>query len=456
MSLNSLGLALAASLALFGGSLPSAADETLKIGVIAPLTGAGAPWGLAMTEGAKILASDYNATGGLDIGGTKYQVEIVAYDDRYNAADAISAYQRLVNEDGVSYIVLAAGVSTMAVKQSVEDDQIVAMTAGYIAEELDPNTEYMYRMWSIPADYFPPLYAWLKKNTTQRRVAIINPNDESARAMSHLSEQLMTDAGYTVLSNELYERSLKDFVPLLTKVLATDPDIIDLGATPPATAALLIREAREYGYKGLFFVSGSTAWKEIVDGAGAAAAEGVLTVLYVDPANEAYKRFAAEFEKAVNQEPNESMAPYTDGVNVLIQAIQKSGVVGDTSKFEEGFRKALPMELMQGELMTIGGMEKYGSTTRSMPSWLCRRHRGRPARCGRHDPVSHLGRPRRPGQWAGQVARAPAPWAGREILVDVDVGRLAHGEEHAAREAVGRYGVLLVEVPHPLLRRRPR
>ena len=360
MDIPKFATVLAVGFALYGSLSAEVSAETLKIGIIAPLTGAAAPWGMAMAEGAKILASTYNAQGGLDVGGNKYQIQVIAYDDEYKSPEAIAVYNRLVYQDNVKYIAIAAGSSTMALKQYLGDDKIVGMTAGYVAGEIDGNSKYMYRMWGIPADYYPPLYDWLKNNTKERRVAILNPDDETARSMAALSESLMKKAGYTVLANELYERSLKDFLPLLTKILGAKPDIIDLGATPPATTALLIRQAREFGYKGLFFVPGSTSWKEIVNAAGVAGAEGVITILYVDPANEAYKRFAAEYKKSVGQEPNEALAPYTDGINVLIHSIRMSGAVNDTSRFEAGFEKAMPMESMQGEKMTIGGKEKYG------------------------------------------------------------------------------------------------
>jgi hypothetical protein len=152
---------------------------------------------------------------------------------------------------------------------------VVGMTAGYIASELDPGSKHMYRMWGIPADYYPPLYAWLKENFKERRVAIMNPDDESARAMSALGEKLLKDGGYTVTSNDLYEKSLRDFLPLLTKVLANKPDLIDLGATAPATAAVMIRQAREFGYKGVFFIPGSSAWREILSYFGAATQIGM-------------------------------------------------------------------------------------------------------------------------------------------------------------------------------------
>src|SRR5580698_8031010 len=199
MGVHRFVIALAAGFALCASVLTGASAEMLKIGVIAPLTGPGAPWGMAMAEGAKMLASTYNAEGGLDVGGKKYQVEVIPYDDEYKSPQAIAAYNRLVYQDGVKYLAIAAGASTMAIKQYLEDDKIVGITAGFVANEIDKDSKYMYRMWGIPADYYPALYDWLKNNTTERRVAIINPDDETARAMAALSERLMKTAGYTVL-----------------------------------------------------------------------------------------------------------------------------------------------------------------------------------------------------------------------------------------------------------------
>lgn len=78
---------LAVSAALWGGLAAGAQAQTLKIGLIGPLTGPGAAWG-------------YAAKGGLEVGGKKHQVEIVAYDDQYKAAEAVAAYQRLAWRHG--------------------------------------------------------------------------------------------------------------------------------------------------------------------------------------------------------------------------------------------------------------------------------------------------------------------------------------------------------------------
>src|SRR5439155_18699706 len=58
----------------------AASAQALKLGVLATLSGAGTAWGIAMQGAAELAAEDVNGKGGLDVGGKKYKVEVVAYD----------------------------------------------------------------------------------------------------------------------------------------------------------------------------------------------------------------------------------------------------------------------------------------------------------------------------------------------------------------------------------------
>jgi branched-chain amino acid transport system substrate-binding protein len=117
MKLKQFSFAVFAGLALYAGSSLTAYAQTLKLGVIAPLTGAGAPWGVAAAEAAKIIAADFNRKGGLEVGGRKYQVQIIAYDDQFKATDAVAAYNRLINHDEAKYILIHTSAASVALKQ---------------------------------------------------------------------------------------------------------------------------------------------------------------------------------------------------------------------------------------------------------------------------------------------------------------------------------------------------
>ncbi|WP_158592318.1 ABC transporter substrate-binding protein [Noviherbaspirillum sedimenti] len=361
MKLQKSAKTFVVGLGLSVGLLAGASAETLKIGVIAALTGGAAPWGMAAAEGAKIAAAAANAKGGLDVGGKKYQVEVVAYDDQYKAADAVAAYNRLVRQDGAKYVIIMSSAGALALKQNIEDDKIIGLTSSYSAKAIDANSRYMFRLFSVSSDYLPAMIGWMKANYKERRVFMLNPNDETGWDQTQVSGRLFKQNGYEVIGQDLYERTVKDFQPIFTKIIAMKPEMIDLGGTPPATAGLMMRQAREMGYKGLFMKTGGAGPRDIVAGAGKEAAEGMVSVLYADPNNEGYKRLAAEYKKSLGQEPNEIIVAFYDATNVLLQAIQKAGDARDTTKVAAAFAKALPMKSAQGDLLALGGNTSAGA-----------------------------------------------------------------------------------------------
>jgi branched-chain amino acid transport system substrate-binding protein len=353
MNFAKIASGFALSTALFGAAVAGAHAEDLKLGLIGPLTGPAAAWGAAAKVSMEILADKVNAKGGLDVGGKKYQVKIVAYDDMYKASEAVAAYNRLTNQDGVKIIVIQTSAPTMALKQSLEDDKIIGFTTSYTAAAIDEKTKYLFRAYSTANDFMPPYAEWMAKNLKEKKMATLNPNDETGWAQQKTTEALYKKNGFTVLQGELYERSTKDFAPLITKVMATGPDVIDLGASSPATVGLIVRTAREQGYKGRFVQTGGAGWVEAVQAAGKEATEGMVNILYADPDNAAFQGVVEEYKKRMNgQQPNEMVSVYTDLMSVILAAVEKAGTVSDTTKIAASVPSALPMTALQGTEMT--------------------------------------------------------------------------------------------------------
>ena len=363
MRVKSWGLALAVSLGLQVGM---AGADTLKLGVIAPLTGGGAPWGVAAEQAAKILADETNAAGGLEVGGKRYQVEVIAYDDQYKAADSVAAYNRLLNQDGVKLMLVHTSPAAMAVKQNIEDDRVVALTSAASRNAVDPKGTYLFRTQSVPDDFLAPFITWLKHNMTERKVVLVNPNDEVGWSFVDMAKADYEKNGFEVIRSELYERSQKDFAPLFTKIIAQNPEIIDLGGVPPATAGLMVRQAREQGFKGKFVKTTGPSPKEIIDAAGKAASEGMIMQLYADQQNPGYQRVAGKFQTRIGQQPNEMIVPVYDAFSVLLAAVSKAGTIDDTAKIVAAVPQVLPMKSLQGDELRIGDSHATGGKQQIM------------------------------------------------------------------------------------------
>ena len=85
-----LVLALVASLALFGCASGGKSD-TIKVGWFGALTGDQAVWGENEFNTVKMLFEEYNNAGGIEVGGKKYKLEAIGYDNKGDAQEAVNA-----------------------------------------------------------------------------------------------------------------------------------------------------------------------------------------------------------------------------------------------------------------------------------------------------------------------------------------------------------------------------
>lgn len=339
----------------------AAQADTLKIGVVSALSGPGSEWGLAQDGAAKIVAAEVNAKGGLKVGNKTYKVEVISYDDQYKAALGVSGVTRLIEQDKVKFVVGPMGsASLVAVKPLYEKNKTLAIIGAYTNKALDANTKYIFRGFPTQVEFAGPIVGWLKKNKpTLKTVAEIEPNDETGWFSQKLLKERYESFGYQFVATELFERSLKDFQPLLTRILAAKPDIIELGTTPPATAGLVIRQARELGFKGQFVKIGGPGAPQIVAAAGKDFAEGLIGYTAADTTTATYAKLASEYAKVLKPPMNEFTVYFYDTVHMLLDAMQNAGTVEDTDKVGAALEKLTPYKGLQGNIHW-GGMKEYG------------------------------------------------------------------------------------------------
>ncbi|WP_081750548.1 ABC transporter substrate-binding protein [Paracoccus pantotrophus] len=354
-----------AAFCLVAASL-SASAEAVKIGVIGIMSGAGATWGVAGVQGMQIAIDEVNKAGGLDINGTRQEVQLIVYDDQYKAAEAVAAYNRLVNEDKAKFIFTMSSASTLAIRDQVEADDVLVLTSAYTSKAIDSETKHIIRLYSTPQDYVPAIIGWMKAHLPGDKVVLVYPNDETGWDFANFSSKAFETSGYKIIGKELYDRAQKDFQPLMTRVIAQNPDVIDFGPTSPSTAGLILRQARELGYKGGVSALGGSGPREVVAAAGAAAAEGMVNMLYADHDNESYQALAKTFRDKIGQDPNELIVPYYDATRVLMRAMELSGEPENPEKVRAALSQALPMKSLQGEDIAFGGKATIGTDAQFM------------------------------------------------------------------------------------------
>ena len=111
-----------------------AADKTLDIGVSDALTGGGAVYGLPQANAVNLAAKEINAAGGIKVGADTYMLNVIAYDDKANPTEASNAVRKLIDRDGVKFILgFCCSGATGAVASFIENEDAV-MLVGNAAE----------------------------------------------------------------------------------------------------------------------------------------------------------------------------------------------------------------------------------------------------------------------------------------------------------------------------------
>jgi branched-chain amino acid transport system substrate-binding protein len=336
-------------------SSQAASAETLKLGVLATLSGAGTAWGISMQGAAELAAEDINSNGGLDVGGKKYMIQIVSYDDHYKAADALTATNRLIFDDGIKFIVGPLGSApALAVLPVTTENKAVTMTMAFTPKALSPEFKYSFRP-VIPTDVFSdPQSKWVVQKLGVKRIGGLFPNDESGQQISGANEAAYAAVGAKFVAKEFFERERVDFVPLLTRVLAHNIDAFELDGTSPQTAGLLVKQIRELGFKGPIIRTGGDATADILKIAGKEAAENVYVHQPIDPESPAMMDYTKRFETKYKVPMNAFSPFFYANIQVLLAAVTKAGTVTDTDKVRDAMLKLADFETLLGKVSWTG------------------------------------------------------------------------------------------------------
>jgi branched-chain amino acid transport system substrate-binding protein len=357
-------LAAVAGLAAVAVSTPaSAADKVLPIGVLGPLSGGAAAYGLDTSRGAEMKADEINAAGGLKIGDDVYKIKLIVYDHKASAADAATAANKLVFQDKVKYIIgNTVGATCNAVQTVTEPQKVLFSFMCWGTKNLGPDKPYSFRALLSQWEVAEPFYRWVKeKHPAIKRIAMISPNDTSGIDTNTAITKYAKALGFEVVADEYYERGTKDFYPALTKILALKPDLLDVAAAPAGEAGLILKQAHELGFKGRKGWTAGVNPVPMIAVAGKEAAEGVWTPANIDAASEfvspTVRKFGEAFVKRYKEVPGALAIANYAAFDVITKAMVEAQSL-DTDKVLAAVT-GRPHQTVWGPVV-IGGKDTYG------------------------------------------------------------------------------------------------
>ena len=235
---------------LFAFSVPSKAQEPIKIGFSMALTGPLAANGKQALLGMKIWEEETNAKGGL----LGRPVKLIYYDDQTNASTVPGIYTKLLDVDKVD-LVLGPTPPTWPRRRCRSSCRRASCSSSCSA--LGVNTEFKYDKFfaMIPTgpDTKPSFTEGffevaLAQNPKPETVALVAADAEFSRNACEGARENAKKHGLKIVYDKTYPPATTDFTPIVRAIQATNPDIVTI-CSYPLDSVGMVKAVNELGFK---------------------------------------------------------------------------------------------------------------------------------------------------------------------------------------------------------------
>ena len=328
MSSRTLKLAFAALGAMLSAGAASAQD-TIKIGVTQPLTGAFAASGNYVAQGAKIAEEEINKAGGV----LGKKIQLIVEDNKSNPTEAVATAEKLIVKDKVPVMLGAwSSTLTLAVMPKLEEYKVPMLvetsSSGKITTSGNPYVFRISPTSEMEAKAFSPLF---KKLNIKKADFLATNNDFGLGASKEFSEAAKKE-GVTVGVMETMDPKATDFSAQLAKIKASGGDTLFI-TTAVEQITLLLKQAKDQQVTArIITTGGSNSPDQLIAQAGDAANGSFHLVFFTPWFPDAVKNpdIAKKFV-AIWNEKKYNVGGLTegfrgwDGIYTIVEAIKAAG-----------------------------------------------------------------------------------------------------------------------------------
>lgn len=304
------------------------AQETIKIGEFASLTGKEATYGQTVNKGTRLAFEEANAAGGV----LGRKLELITEDDQSKPGESATVVKKLISREKVVAILgeLTSG-RTLEAAPIAQAAKIPLVSPGATAVEVTAKGNYIFRVCFIDEFQGTVMAKFALDTLKVRRVALLSSvSSAQSVGLAKFFRERITAGGGSVALEQKYGEGDKDFRAQLTAIKAANVEAIFVPGYY-AEAALISKQARELGIT--VPLLGIDGWESSqLISVGGAAVEGCYFSTHYSPENKssAVVAFNQRFRARWNEDSNALSALAYDAAMVLIEAIKRAGSTDGT------------------------------------------------------------------------------------------------------------------------------
>ena len=249
-----LKLTVAAVIAVVAG-MASAQEQVVKIGHVAPLSGAQAHYGKDNENGARMAIEDLNAQG-VTINGKKIKFELQAEDDASDPKQGTAAAQKLCDSKVAGVVGHLNSGTTIPASKVYNDCGIPMVTGAATNPSLTkPGYKTTFRIIANDLALGAGLATYAAETLKLKKVAMIDDRTAYGQGVADVFKKTAAAKGIQVVDEQFTTDKATDFMAILTAIKSKSPDAIFFGGMDPQGGPML-RQMEQLGLSNVKYFGG--------------------------------------------------------------------------------------------------------------------------------------------------------------------------------------------------------
>ena len=314
-----------------GAAMMEKSDEPFRIGAMDALTGVGESYGNPIVQAKQMAVEEINAAGGIN----GRMLELIAEDSKCNAQDAITAYNKLTDVDGVKIILgTTCSGAMLGAAPLAEDESVILLSASATSPDIKGAGDFIFRTAindnQLGIDTGNTIHV-----DGHHHLATITESTDYAEGARRTTVARFEELGGHVVASESYPTDITDFRTQLTKLISAQPDAVYLASQGEFSGGTIIKQLRELGYEGPIYTESVNTGPEALSIAGEAATgmKAIIPLGLTNRGEQFLKDFEAHFGHVATQ-PWFQASAYDD-VYLAAACLAQTGDDQDTQGFRD-------------------------------------------------------------------------------------------------------------------------
>jgi branched-chain amino acid transport system substrate-binding protein len=318
---------LAGAVAFALAGVASAQEQVVKIGHVAPTSGAIAHLGKDNENGARMAIDELNAKG-VTLGGKKVKFELLLEDDASDPKQGTAAAQKLVDAKVNGVIGHLNSGTTIPASKIYSDAGIPQISPSATNPKYtQQGFKSAFRVVANDGQLGGTLGKYAVQTLNGKKIAVIDDRTAYGQGVAEEFVKGAKKSGATIVSQQYTNDKATDFNAILTAIKAKNPDVVFFGGMD-AVAGPMMRQMKQLGINAKFMGGDGICTEGLAKLAGDAIGEEKVVCAeaggVVDTQKKGMDDFRAAYKKKFNSEV-QLYAPYVyDATMVMVEAMKKA------------------------------------------------------------------------------------------------------------------------------------